>query len=163
MILMIYLLELSISHQLCQICLIPRIEHTLYYNPSMEEDPAQSRQSAKLSRQSSELGIPHPLTCRRVYTPPPPSWGEGGKLACGRGGGGPIPTRGQTLWYSIYISYFVRSHLIRNLKNKFQVLMGIRSAKSTVSYNYFYVLLKHIQNIIMKHLLSLVAILLFWS
>jgi hypothetical protein len=34
-----------------------------------------------------------------------PSWFMGeGKLACGRGVGGvPIPTRGHTLWYSIYI------------------------------------------------------------
>jgi hypothetical protein len=45
---------------------------------------AQSRQSAKLFLQSSELGLPHP----------PPA---------GRGVGGvPIPTRGHTLWYSVY-------------------------------------------------------------
>jgi hypothetical protein len=98
MILMIYLLELSISHQRCQICLIPRIGHTLYYNPSTEEDPAQSRQSAKLSLQSSELGLPHPLTCT-------PLRGGGANSLAGEGGGGPIPTRGQTLWNSIYTVY----------------------------------------------------------
>jgi hypothetical protein len=47
----------------------------------------QSRQSAKLFLQSSELGLAHPT------------------LACGRGVGGvPIPARGHTLWYSVYIS-----------------------------------------------------------
>ncbi len=64
----------------------------------------QSRQSAKLFLQSSELGLPHPLTRRRVC---PPLWTGGGGVhthACGRGSGGvPIPTRGPTLWYSRYI------------------------------------------------------------
>jgi hypothetical protein len=32
----------------------------------------QSRQSAKLFLQSSEIGTPHPLSCRRVCPPPPP-------------------------------------------------------------------------------------------
>jgi hypothetical protein len=39
----------------------------------------QSRQSAKLSLQSSKLGLPHPLTRRRMCTP---------SLIPGRGGGG---------------------------------------------------------------------------
>jgi hypothetical protein len=35
---------------------------------------------------------------------PPPGSGDRGTLACGRGGGGvSIPTRGQTLWCSMYI------------------------------------------------------------
>ncbi len=61
----------------------------------------QSRQSAKLFLQSSELGLPHPLTRRRVCPP----FGSGrGTLACGRGSGGvPIPTSGHTLWYSIFL------------------------------------------------------------
>jgi hypothetical protein len=66
----------------------------------------QSRHSAKLFLQSSELGLPQPLTRRRVCPPP---CGSGGRntLAGKRGDGRiPIPTRGHTLWYSIYI-YFV--------------------------------------------------------
>jgi hypothetical protein len=45
----------------------------------------QSRQSAKLFLQSSELGLPQP--------PPPP----------------PIPTRGHTLWYSLYLCTVLRA------------------------------------------------------
>jgi hypothetical protein len=54
---------------------------------------------AKLFLWSSELALlsPHPLTRRRV------GGGGGGTLACGGGSGGvPIPTRGHTLWYSMY-------------------------------------------------------------
>ncbi len=58
----------------------------------------QSIQSARLSLQPSELGPP--LTRKRVLVPPlgprvethsPAGWGE------------PIPTKGQTLWYSLGI------------------------------------------------------------
>jgi hypothetical protein len=63
---------------------------------------SQSRQSAKLFLQSSELGLPHPLTRRRVvYVPLFVGSGGGGTLACEKGGVG-VP-RGQTLWYSRYI------------------------------------------------------------
>jgi hypothetical protein len=55
----------------------------------------QSIQSAKLFLKSSELGLPQPLTSRRVY-PPPPLWFLWG-------GGVLILTRGHTLWYSRYI------------------------------------------------------------
>ncbi len=60
--------------------------------------------SAKLFLQSSALELPHPLS--RSRSPPP--FGPGGRhtgtLACGRGFGGvPIPTRGHTLWCSVYI------------------------------------------------------------
>ncbi len=50
---------------------------------------AQSRQSARIFLQSSELGTPHPLTRRRVCPPPPyfVPWGGGDTLACGRGDG----------------------------------------------------------------------------
>ncbi len=49
-----------------------------------------SRQSAKLSLQSSELGLPYPLTRRRVCVYPPPPFGSGGEdtLSFGRGAGG---------------------------------------------------------------------------
>ncbi len=63
----------------------------------------QSRQSAKISLQSSELGLPHPLTRRRMCPPP---FGTGGRgiLAGERGGGRVlISTRRHTLWYSIYM------------------------------------------------------------
>jgi hypothetical protein len=65
----------------------------------------QSRQSAKLFLQSSELGLPPSLSRKRVC-PPPFGPVEGGEftLACGRGNGGvPIPTRGHTLWCSTYM------------------------------------------------------------
>ncbi len=51
---------------------------------------------------SSELGLPQPLTRRRVC--PPPVLGGRGTLAGERRVGRvPIPTRGHTLWYSLYI------------------------------------------------------------
>ncbi len=55
--------------------------------------------------QSSEFGTPPPPhTQASVDGTPPPLWFRGGIPACGRGGGGgPIRTRGQTLWYSRYI------------------------------------------------------------
>ncbi len=50
---------------------------------------AQSRQSAKPFLKTSELGLPHPFTRRRVCTPPPPAFGSGGahSLAGERVGG----------------------------------------------------------------------------
>jgi hypothetical protein len=66
---------------------------------------AQSRQSAKLFLQSSELGLSQPLTRRRVCPPPPPFTGSGGMgIIAGEGGVGRVSilTRGQTLWYSLY-------------------------------------------------------------
>ncbi len=74
----------------------------------------QSRQSAKLFLQSLELGLPHPLTRRRVCPPLPPP-GSGGRvtLACGRGGGGSQSQWGDilvhcgTLGTGIYRMYFV--------------------------------------------------------
>jgi hypothetical protein len=69
----------------------------------------QSRQSAKLFLQSSELELPQPLTRRRVCppTPHPPVLG-GGAHSLARGVGRvPIPTRRHrytvVLWYSLYI------------------------------------------------------------
>ncbi len=64
----------------------------------------QSRR-AKHCLLSPELGLPQPLTRRRVC--PPPLWFRGrDTLACGRGDGGvSIRTRGQTLWYSRYICF----------------------------------------------------------
>jgi len=57
----------------------------------------QNRQSAKLFLQSSELVLPHPS--------PPGSGGRGTLTGSGkrRVGRVPIPTRGHTLWYSLYI------------------------------------------------------------
>jgi hypothetical protein len=65
----------------------------------------QSRQSAKLFLQSSELGLPHPLPAGECAHPPLWLGGGGGTLAYERGVGGiPIPTREHTQWYSVYIS-----------------------------------------------------------
>ncbi len=61
----------------------------------------QSRQSAELFLQSSELGLPQPLTRSRVC---PPGSGGRGTLAGERGlGRVPITTRGHTLWFSLYV------------------------------------------------------------
>ncbi len=63
----------------------------------------QSRQSARLFLQSSELGPPrNPLTRRRVC-PPPLIPGEGHTRLRERGWEVPIRTRGHTLWYNRYI------------------------------------------------------------
>ncbi len=48
---------------------------------------AQSRQSTKLSLQSSEVGLPH--TAGESVPPPPPPFGSGEKLP-GEGVGGPF-------------------------------------------------------------------------
>ncbi len=62
----------------CRLCL--NFQH-------QKERRAQSRQSARLFLQTSELGPPHTPSSRWVCTPPPLVPG-GGTLACGRGGGG---------------------------------------------------------------------------
>ncbi len=53
---------------------------------AMGRGGSQSIQCARLSLQSSESGLPHPLTRKRVV-PPPSVLGGGGTLACGREGG----------------------------------------------------------------------------
>ncbi len=55
--------------------------------------------SAKLFLQSSELGLPQPLTRRRVCPLPPVSGGR--RTLAGESGVGrvPIPTRGHTKWF----------------------------------------------------------------
>jgi hypothetical protein len=58
----------------------------------------------RLFLQLSELGLPHPLMHPQasVYRTPTSVRGGGGglrSLAWAGGGGVPIPTRGQTLWY----------------------------------------------------------------
>jgi hypothetical protein len=67
--------------------------------------PSQSRQSAKLFRKSSELGLPQPLTRRRVC-PPLRSWWEG-HIRWRESGVGrvPIPTRGHTCTLVVLFIY----------------------------------------------------------
>ncbi len=64
--------------------------------------------NAMLSVQSSELGPPAPSSASECCAP---FWVLGGyTLACGWGGGGdPIPTKGQTLWYSMYTAILLRT------------------------------------------------------
>ncbi len=56
-------------------------------HPHLRQVGPQSRQSAKLFLQSSELGLPQPLNRRRVFPPPPPRFWGGGTLAGQRGAG----------------------------------------------------------------------------
>jgi hypothetical protein len=62
--------------------------------------------------QSSELGLPQPLTCRHTVPPPPRFWGEGHTRWRERGWGSPNSDEGtytvvlfiqyiRTLWYSV--------------------------------------------------------------
>ncbi len=61
----------------------------------------QSRQSARLFLPSSELGLPHPLAPRRVFTP---SLVRGEEGYTGEGvGGGTNSGEGTDTWYSRYI------------------------------------------------------------
>jgi hypothetical protein len=66
----------------------------------------QSGQSAKLFSPVVGIGTPPPQH-PQASMPPPHLWfrsGGGATLTCGRGGGGvSIPTREQTLWYSVYL------------------------------------------------------------
>jgi hypothetical protein len=75
-----------------------RVQPDLTQRSGILPGAPQSRQSAKLFLQSSELGLPQPLA-RRLVRPSPDSGGEG-ERGVGRV---PIPTRGHTLWYSLYI------------------------------------------------------------
>jgi hypothetical protein len=71
----------------------------------------QSRQSAKLFLQSSEFGLPQPLTCRRV-PPPPPPWfrGEGHTRWRERGWESPNSNGGTyTVVLFIYMYFFILS------------------------------------------------------
>ncbi len=76
--------------------------------------------SVELFLQSSELGLPHPLTCRRLC-PLPPCFRGGGAhaLACGRRGGGvPIPTRGYIQYCgTLYICVLCAYSLIPPCRN----------------------------------------------
>jgi hypothetical protein len=71
--------------------------------PSPASECAQRRQSAKLFLHSVELGLPHPLTRRRVGPTPLVPGGVAHSLA-GDEVGVQILKMGQTLWYSRYIS-----------------------------------------------------------
>ncbi len=88
---------------ICSIILIQILfKFCLHGNACSSKVVSASRQSPGLFLQSSELGLPHPLTRRRECLTPlwlgggggiPTRWGE-------RGWGIPIPTRGQTLYFS---------------------------------------------------------------
>jgi hypothetical protein len=67
----------------------------------IQNNGTQSRQSAKLFLQSSELGLPQPFTRRRVCPPSPGSGGRSTLAGEREVGRVPIPTRGHTLWYFV--------------------------------------------------------------
>ncbi len=75
------------------LCVFQQVEPFVHLYCGTNEFNPQSRQSAKLFLQSSELRLPHSLTRRRVCTPHPLVPG-GGTLACGRGSGGSQFERG---------------------------------------------------------------------
>ncbi len=68
-----------------------------------EEEGPQSRQSAKLFLQSSELGLPHPSPAGECAPPPFDSWGGGGTLACRKGVGESQFRRGDIHCGTLYI------------------------------------------------------------
>ncbi len=76
----------------------PTVLYKITTDRFLSEPWSQYTQSPRLSIQSAELDPPIPHPPESVA---PPLWIQGGvTLACGGGGGVPIPTMGQTLWYS---------------------------------------------------------------
>jgi hypothetical protein len=81
------------TFQLKILVLLLKPSHPLHIQP-------QSIQSTRLSCQSSELGPPPTHLQGSVA---PPSFGSrGGHIRLRGRGGGPIPTKGQRLWCSVY-------------------------------------------------------------
>jgi hypothetical protein len=80
----------------------------------------QSRQSAKLLLQSSELGLPQPPTRRLVCPLPPVSRGEGNTRWRERGWESPNSDEGHTLWYSLYVRTLCPGRIEYNFQ-KFRV------------------------------------------
>jgi hypothetical protein len=76
----------------------------VWISGSIQSKP-QSRQSAKLFLQLSELGLPQPLTCRRVCPSPPVLGGGAHSLAIEGLGEFQFWRRGHSehFWYSLYI------------------------------------------------------------
>ncbi len=89
-------------------CRTPVFSSSRRQSPCMqtvERGPqTQSIRSVSLSVHSSELGPPTPHPKGSVATPPPPIGFKEGRHTClgGRGGGDPISTKGQALWYSVH-------------------------------------------------------------
>jgi hypothetical protein len=80
-------------------------------NPGIQRAP-QTRQSAKAFSQVVGIGTP-PTPHPQASVPPPFGFGGRVTLAGERGVGRvPIPTRGHTLWYSLYICTLWREHFL---------------------------------------------------
>jgi hypothetical protein len=79
----------------------------------------QSRQSANLFLQSSELGLPQPLTRRRMC-PPPRFWGEGHTCWRERGWESPNSDEGTYTVVLLIYTYFVHD---TNLKYTVEYLV----------------------------------------
>jgi hypothetical protein len=100
------------------------ISRSLQYSP---QGSVQSKQSAKLFLQPSELELPHPLTRRRVCTPPP--LGSGGAYSLARGGWGSPNSDEVTalvvLWVYMYFVGFCLPHpLLSSLRRQLVITMG---------------------------------------
>ncbi len=83
----------------------------LVVRPESISLPHRVDKSVKLFLQWLELGLPHPLTRRRVC-PPLLFQGEGHTSLREKGWGVPIPTRGHTQWYSAPARRAYRSSLL---------------------------------------------------
>jgi hypothetical protein len=98
LLLLLLLLAFCCCHCCC--CRFARLSFTRMYN-------AQSRQSAKLFLLSSDLGLPQPLTRRRVCYPPPPAVLGGGAHSLERGVGSPNSDEGTYTVVLFIYTYFV--------------------------------------------------------
>jgi hypothetical protein len=95
---------------ICHLCLIifKGNAFRLYlFTRILGEGRTQIRQSAKLFLKSSELGVPQPLTRRRVCPPTPRFWGEG--LTRGRERGWESPNSDEGT-YTVVL--FIYSYLL---------------------------------------------------
>ncbi len=111
---------------------------SLHVNYSKRNNHRVGRVLRFLSR-SSELGLSHHLSLRRV--PPPPLWFRGGGHACGRGGWVvPIPTR-DIHWYSLYIQVLcgINSRIKQSTLNNFVLFHSGAQEKHDHNVNYLYV------------------------
>ncbi len=109
--------------------------------PPLPSPPPQSIQSARLSVQSSELGPPLSPSSEFVSLPLG-SWGGRHTRLRGRGRGDPIPTKGETLWYSLYTIITPHTHslqlVLEQLMQRRQCIVLCRFLHGVHSYGVFH-------------------------